>query len=132
MAIDKPYADIPGTTIFDAQQSRKGYWLNQFCMSLMRAENRERFKADERAYLDEWDMTEEQKQGVLDRDLNRLISLGGNIYFLAKIGATDGLSFQQMAGSMTGMSEDEYRAMMVGGGRSIEGNRYVDEQENDR
>ena len=132
MAIDKPYADIPGTTIFDAQQSRKGYWLNQFCMSLMQAENRERFKADERAYLDEWDMTEEQKQGVLDRDLNRLISLGGNSYFLAKIGATDGLSFQQMAGSMTGMSEDEYRAMMVGGGRSIEGNRYVDEQGDDR
>jgi protocatechuate 4,5-dioxygenase alpha chain len=132
MAIDKPYADIPGTTIFDAQQSRKGYWLNQFCMSLMQAENRERFKADERAYLDEWDMTEEQKQGVLDRDLNRLISLGGNIYFLAKIGATDGLSFQQMAGSMTGMSEDEYRAMMVGGGRAIEGNRYVDEQGDDR
>jgi len=131
MAIDKPYADIPGTTIFDAQQSRKGYWLNQFCMSLMQAENRERFKADERAYLDEWDMTEEQKQGVLDRDLNRLISLGGNIYFLAKIGATDGLSFQQMAGSMTGMSEDEYRAMMVGGGRSIDGNRYVDEQGGD-
>ena len=132
MAIDKPYADIPGTTIFDAQQSRKGYWLNQFCMSLMRAENRERFKADERAYLDEWDMTEEQKRGVLDRDLNRLISLGGNIYFLAKIGATDGLSFQQMAGSMTGMTEDEYRAMMVGGGRSIEGNRYVGEQGGDR
>ena len=91
----------------------------------------ERFKADERAYLDEWDMTEQQKQGVLDRDLNRLISLGGNIYFLAKIGATDGLSFQQMAGSMTGMSEDEYRAMMVGGGRSIDGNRYVDEQGGD-
>ncbi|MAT03586.1 MAG: protocatechuate 4,5-dioxygenase subunit alpha [Acidimicrobiaceae bacterium] len=132
MAIDKPYSDIPGTTIFDAEQSRKGYWLNQFCMSLMQAENRERFKADERAYLDEWDMTEDQKLGVLDRDLNRLISLGGNIYFLAKIGATDGLSFQQMAGSMTGMTEDEYRAMMVGGGRSIEGNRYMDEDGGDR
>ena len=131
MAIEKPYVDIPGTTIFDADQSRKGYWLNQFCMSLMQADNRARFKADERSYLDEWDMTEEQKQGVLDRDLNRLISLGGNIYFLAKIGATDGLSFQQMAGSMTGMTEEEYRAMMVGGGRSIEGNRYVDEQGGD-
>ena len=131
MAIDKPYMDIPGTTIFDAEQSRKGYWLNQFCMSLMRADNRERFTTDERAYLDEWDMTEDQKQGVLDRDLNRLISLGGNIYFLAKIGATDGLSFQQMAGSMTGMSEDDYRAMMVSGGRSIEGNRHVDEQPGD-
>ena len=128
MPLDKPYLDVPGTTIFDADQSRKGYWLNQFCMSLMRAENRERFLADERAYLDEWDMTEDQKQGVLDRDLNRLISLGGNIYFLAKIGATDGKSFQQMAGSMTGMSEQEYRDMMIRGGRSIEGNRSIGEK----
>jgi len=128
VAIDKPYLDIPGTTVFDAEQSRKGYWLNQFCMSLMTADNRERFRSDERAYLDEWDMTEDQKQGVLERDLNRLISLGGNIYFLAKIGATDGSSFQQMAGSMTGMSEEEYRAMMVNGGRSIEGNRSISEQ----
>ena len=117
MPLDKPYAGIPGTTIFDADQSRKGYWLNQFCMSLMKAENRERFKKDERAYLDEWKMTEEQKQAVMARDLNRCISLGGNIYFLAKIGATDGKSFQQMAGSMTGMSEEAYREMMIGGGR---------------
>ncbi len=128
MALDKPYLDVPGTTIFDADQSRKGYWLNQFCMSLMKAENRTRFKANERAYLDEWAMTEDQKQAVLARDLNRAISLGGNIYFLAKIGATDGKSFQQMAGSMTGMSEEEYRNMMVKGGRSIEGNRYIGEK----
>ena len=87
-------------------------------MSLMKAENRTRFKANERAYLDEWPMTEDQKQAVLARDLNRCISLGGNIYFLAKIGATDGKSFQQMAGSMTGMSEEEYRDMMINGGRS--------------
>lgn len=129
MAVDKPYEDIPGTTVFDTDQSRKGYWLNQFCMSLMKPENRERFLADERAYLDEWEMTEEQKQAVLDRDLNRMISLGGNIYFLAKIGATDGQSFQTMAASMTGMSEDEYRDMMVHGGRSPEGNRYTSEWE---
>ena len=128
MALAKPYADIPGTTIFDADQSRKGYHLNQFCMSLMKAGNRERFKANERAYLDEWPMTEDQKQAVLARDLNRCIALGGNIYFLAKIGATDGKSFQQMAGSMTGMSEAEYRDMMVQGGRSIEGNRYIGEK----
>src|SRR5690606_705003 len=110
---EKPYLDVPGTTIFDADQSRKGYWLNQFCMSLMKADNRARFKADERAYLDEWPMGEEQKQAVLDRDLNRCIALGRNIYFLAKIGATDGKSFQQMAGSMTGMTEEEYRDMMI-------------------
>ena len=127
MPLDKPYADIPGTTVFDAEQSRRGYWLNQFCMSLMRAENRERFKADERAYLDEWPMSEAQKAAVLDRDLNRCIELGGNIYFLAKIGATDGRSFQQMAGSMTGMTEEEYRDMMLHGGRSIEGNRAIGE-----
>jgi protocatechuate 4,5-dioxygenase alpha chain len=130
MPLDKPYTDVPGTTIFDADQSRRGYWLNQFCMSLMKAENRERFKADERSYLDEWPMTEEQKQAVLDRDLNRAIGLGGNIYFLAKLGATHGKSFQQMAGSMTGMTEEEYRDMMVKGGRSAEGNRYVGEDGN--
>lgn len=128
MAVDKPYLDIPGTTVFDAEQSRKGYWLNQFCMSLMSADERARFSIDERAYLDEWDMTEEQKEAVLDRDMNRMIALGGNIYFLAKIGATDGRSFQQMAGSMTGMAEEDYRAMMVAGGRSVDGNRYVGER----
>jgi protocatechuate 4,5-dioxygenase alpha chain len=127
MALEKPYTDIPGTTIFDAEQSRLGYHLNQFCMSLMKADNRARFKADERAYLDEWQLTEAQKQAVIDRDLNRCIALGGNIYFLAKIGATDGRSFQQMAGSMTGMTEEEYRDMMINGGRSIEGNRFVGE-----
>ena len=118
MALNKPYLDVPGTTIFDAEQSRKGYHLNQFCMSLMKAGNRARFKAGERAYLDEWPMSEDQKQAVLARDLNRCIALGGNIYFLAKIGATDGKSFQQMAGSMTGMSEEEYRNMMINGGRN--------------
>ena len=117
MSLDKPYNDVPGTTIFDADMSRLGYHLNQFCMSLMKAENREKFKADERAYLDQWPMSEEQKQSVLSRDMNAMIALGGNIYFLAKIGATDGKSFQQMAGSMTGMSEEAYRDMMVGGGR---------------
>ena len=127
MPLDKPYLDVPGTTVFDAEQSRLGYHLNQFCMSLMKAVNRSRFKANERTYLDEWPMTEEQKQAVLARDLNRAIALGGNIYFLAKIGATDGKSFQQMAGSMTGMTEEEYRNMMINGGRSANGNRTLGE-----
>ncbi len=127
MSLAKPYLDVPGTTIFDADQSRKGYWLNQFCMSLMKAENRARFLADQRKYLDEWPMTEAQKAAVLARDLNRCIAEGGNIYFLAKLGATHGKSFQQMAGSMTGMTEEEYRDMMISGGRSVEGNRYAGE-----
>ena len=130
MGLDKPYLDVPGTTIFDAEQARKGYWLNQFCMSLMSSENRERFKSDERAYLDEWDMTEAQKQAVLDRDYNAMIAQGGNIYFLAKIFSSDGLSFQFAAATMTGMTQEEYAQMMLDGGRSPEGNRYIGEKKN--
>lgn len=116
----KAYADIPGTTVFDAEQSRKGYHLNMFCMSLMKAANRERFKADERAYLDEWPMSDEQKAAVIDRDYNRMIALGGNIYFLAKIFATDGKSFQWAAARMTGMSQEDYARMMLEGGRAYD------------
>lgn len=121
MALNKPYSDIPGTTVFDADMARRGYHLNQFCISLMKADNRERFKAGERAYLDEWPMTEEQKQAVLARDYNRMIAAGGNIYFLAKLFATDGQSFEQAAASMTGLSRERYREMMLDGGRKPEG-----------
>ncbi|GAA2109243.1 hypothetical protein GCM10009759_49700 [Kitasatospora saccharophila] len=118
MAIDRSYRLVPGTTIFDAEQSARGYHLNQFCMSLMTAENRAAYLADERGYLDAWPLREEQKRALLERDLNAAVREGGNIYFLAKWGATLGFSFQQMAGSMTGMTEQEYRDMMVSGGRS--------------
>lgn len=118
------YHDIPGTIVFDSVQSRAGFHLNQFCMSLMKAENREAFKADERAYLDRFPMTEEQKQSVIDRDWNGMLALGGNIYFTSKIAATDGLSFQQIAAIMSGVSQKEYADMMLSGGRSIEGNRH--------
>ena len=123
MALAKPYADIPGTIVFDAEMARRGYHLNQFCMSLMRAENRERFRAGERAYLDEWPMSEEQKQAVMARDYNRMLALGGNIYFLSKIFATDGKSFQYAAASMTGMTQEQYAEMMLRGGRSPKGVR---------
>ena len=128
MALPKPYDDIPGTTIFDAEQSRLGYHLNSFCMSLMKADNRQRFKTGERAYLDEWPMSEDQKLAVLARDYNRMIALGGNIYFLAKIFSCDGLSFQYAAATMTGMSQEAYAQMMLSGGRSPEGNRRKGEQ----
>ena len=127
MSLDKPYKDIPGTTVFDADQARIGYHLNMFCMSLMKSANRERFKSNQRAYLDEWPMSEEQKAAVMARDYNAMIALGGNIYFLAKIFATDGQSFQQAAASMTGMTSDEYAAMMLAGGRSPEGQRSIKE-----
>ena len=120
---NEAFKDIPGTTVLDATQSRLGYHLNMFCMSPMKAANREAFKADERAYLMRFPMSDEQREAVLARDYNRMIALGGNIYFLAKIGATDGFSFQNLASKMTGVSEDEYKAMMVAGGRPPQGNR---------
>ena len=122
------FDDIPGTRVFTAQRAKQGYELNKFCMSLMKAPNRERFKAGERAYLDEWPITEAQKQAVLDRDYNTLLDLGGNIYYLAKIFATDGLSYLQAVSTMTGMPIDEYQQMMVSGGRSPEGWRSVKER----
>lgn len=117
--------NIPGTRIFTAKRARQGYQLNQFAMSLMKPENRERWKADERAYLEEWRLSDDQKQAVLERDYNRLLDLGGNIYFLAKVFSTDGKSFLQAVSTMTGMTVEDYQEMMLQGGRKPGGLRSI-------
>ena len=119
------FEDIPGTRVFTAKRARQGYALNQFAMSLMKPENRERWKADDRAYLERWKLSDEQKEAVLARDYNRLLDLGGNIYFMAKIFSTDGKSFLQAVSTMSGMSLEDYQAMMIAGGRSPEGVRSI-------
>ena len=119
------FEDIPGTRVYTAARARQGYHLNQFAMSLMKPANRVSWKADERAYLDGWPLSEEQKQAVLARDYNRLLDLGGNIYFLSKIFSTDGISFAEACSTMTDMTFPEYRQMMLDGGRSPEGNRSI-------
>jgi len=119
----REYDDIPGTFVFDAERSRKGYGINMFCMSLMKDENRRAFKANEADYLKQFKLTPEQADAVLKRDYNRMLELGGNIYFTAKLGATDGHSFQHLAATMTGSTQQDYADMMLGGGRSVEGNR---------
>ncbi len=119
------FDDIPGTRVFTAKRARQGYHLNQFAMSLMKAENRARWLADERAYLEGWLLTDDQKAAVLARDYNRLLDLGGNIYFMAKLFSTDGQSFLQAVGTMSGMAPEEYQAMMIAGGRSPEGLRSI-------
>src|SRR5215471_6317522 len=122
-AREKEYDDIPGTFVFDADRSRQGYYLNMFCMSLMKEANRKAFKANEAEYLNRFPMTAEQREAILKRDYNRMLELGGNIYFTAKLGATDGHSFQHMAAEMTGSTQEDYAKMMLAGGRSVEGNR---------
>jgi protocatechuate 4,5-dioxygenase, alpha chain len=119
----KDYDDIPGTFVFDAERSRQGYGINMFCMSLMKDANRKAFKANEAEYLKQFRLTPEQAEAILKRDYNRMLELGGNIYFTAKLGATDGHSFQHLAAVMTGSTQEDYAKMMLGGGRSVEGNR---------
>jgi protocatechuate 4,5-dioxygenase, alpha chain len=119
----KDYDDIPGTYVFDADRSRQGYHLNMFCMSLMKAENRKAFKADEAKYLDQFPLTPEQREAILKRQYNRMLELGGNIYFTAKLGATDGHPFQHLAAVMTGSTQQDYADLMLRGGRAVEGNR---------
>jgi len=126
-APEKEYEDIPGTFVFDQDRSRQGYHLNNFCMSLMKAENRKAFLANEPEYLDRFPMTPEQREAILTRNYNRMLELGGNIYFTAKLGATDGHSFQHLAAEMTGSTQEDYAKMMLGGGRSVEGNRSKSE-----
>jgi protocatechuate 4,5-dioxygenase alpha chain len=117
------FDDIPGTTLFDAQRARQGYHVNQFCMSLMKAENRAEFKADEDKYLRKWPMSDEQREAILKRDWGRMIELGGNIYYLSKLFSTDGKSFQYVAATMTGLTQEQYAQMMLNGGRTVENNR---------
>ena len=129
MAIKKDYEDIPGTFVFDADRARIGYHLNQFCISLGKEPGRDAFRADPEAYLDNYPMSPEQRKAVIDRDWNGLLELCGNIYYTSKLAAFDGINFQDLAGLMTGMGRDAYRKMMIDGGRSIEGNRYKSEWE---
>lgn len=121
------FEDIPGTRVFTTKRARQGYHLNQFCMTLMKPENREKWLADEEAYLKDWKITADQKEALLARDYNRLLDLGGNIYYLAKVFSTDGLSFVQAVSTMTGMNVDDYKAMMNAGGRSPNGVRSIKE-----
>ncbi len=130
MTKPEPYEDIPGTQVFDARRSREGYHLNMFCMSLMKDANRKAFKANEAKYLDQFPMTKDQRDAVLKRDWNRMLELGGNIYYTSKLGATDGLSFQNLAALMTGSTQEEYAKMMIAGGRSPNGNRSKSEWKN--
>lgn len=127
MADNKVYDDIPGTIVFDSDQATKGYHLNQFCISLRLQENRDAFKADPESYIDQFPMTPEQREAALNQEWNRLLELGGNIYYTSKLAAYHGINFQNLAGLMTGMGQTAYREMMVAGGRSVEGNRYKSE-----
>jgi protocatechuate 4,5-dioxygenase alpha chain len=131
MTVSRDYETIPGTYVYDSRRGREGYALNMFCMSLNIAENRRKFKEDEAAYLDQFTLSEEQRRTVLKRDWLGMLKVGGNIYYTIKIAFCDGLTFQDVASMMSGVSKDEYAKMMLAGGRSPEGNRFKDDAETD-
>jgi protocatechuate 4,5-dioxygenase, alpha chain len=128
----RDYDSIPGTYVYDSRRGRMGYALNMFCMSLNKPENRELFKADQTAYLDRFALSTEQRRAVLDRDWLGLLRIGGNIYYTVKIAFCDGLTFQDVAGMMSGVAKETYAQMMLEGGRSADGNRYINEPKNGR
>lgn len=128
MSGKKDYADIPGTYVFDGEHSRKGYHLNMFCMSLNQPENREAFRADPDGYLAKFPLTDDMVAAINQRDWLGMLRLGGNIYYTFKLAIFDGLTMQAVGGAMSGITEDEFRQMMIDGGRPADGNRYVSEQ----
>jgi len=123
------YRDIPGTFVFDAQHSRKGYHLNMFMMSLIKPENREAFKADEEGYLDGFKLSPEQRRAILERDYNGMLEVGGNVYYTLKLAATDGTPYEAAYANMAGMERQDFRSMMIAGGRPADGNMHLTDWE---
>jgi len=125
----RDYRQIPGTYVFDGEHCRKGYALNMFCKSLDSEGNREAFRADSTGYLDRFDLSIDQRRAVLERDWIAMLRLGGNIYYTFKLAIFDGLTMQHVGAAMSadGMSVEQFRAMMIAGGRPIKGNRSVEE-----
>ena len=126
------YESIPGTYVYDSRRGREGYALNMFCMSLNKAENRKSFKENESEYLNRFPLSAEQRRAVLERDWLGMLKVGGNIYYTIKIAFCDGLTFQDVAGMMSGVPKETYAKMMLAGGRSPEGNRYKDERKKEQ
>jgi protocatechuate 4,5-dioxygenase alpha chain len=126
------YDSIPGTYVYDSRRSRMGYALNMFCMSLNQAENRKVFKQEPAGYLDRFSLSAAQRRAVLERDWLGMLRLGGNIYYTIKIAFCDGLTFQDVAGMMSGVPKETYAKMMLDGGRSPQGNRYKGEPDTER
>lgn len=129
---EKSYRDIPGTFVFDADHSRRGYHLNMLMMSLIKPENRAEFKADEAAYLNKFQLTDAQRRAVLERDWNAMLEHGGNVYYTLKLAATDGTPYEAAYAAMAGMERSELREMMLSGGRPAKGNQYLQDWEGEK
>jgi len=128
----RDYDDIPGTYVLDSRSYRKGYNLNMFLMTLNKSVHRDEFASNEKVYIDKFNVSEEQKQAVINRDYLQMLKLGANVYYTFKLVSHDRLQPQLMYGKMSDpeLSFEEFQQMMLSGGRSIEGNRSKKEKKN--
>jgi protocatechuate 4,5-dioxygenase alpha chain len=104
---------IPLTVLFDGVQALKGYALNRMCFSFNSVDNRTAFKADEEGYMRRFGVTGPQARAIRERDILGLLAAGGNVYYLAKFAGILGLDVQDLGALQTGMSKDEFKAMLV-------------------
>ncbi len=111
MASAKP--PIPGTTIFDGEQARKGLALNKMCFSFNSAANRAAFLADEDAYCARYGLNAQQRAAIRARNVLQLIAAGGNAYYLAKFAGIFGLDMQDIGAQQTGMTKDQFKAKLL-------------------
>ena len=117
MASSNPLPPIPGTTLFDAEQAKKGYALNKMCFSFNSADNRAAFLKDEEAYMRQYGLTEPQAAAIRAKNVLQLISAGGNAYYLAKFAGIFKLDMQDIGAQQTGMTKDEFKAKLVAAGK---------------
>ncbi len=111
MPADRP--PIPGTTIFDSVQARKGYALNKMCYSFNERSNRDAFVADEDAYCAKFGLSAEQREAIRARNVLQLLAAGGNVYYLAKFAGIFGLDVQDLGAQQTGMSKEAFKAKLA-------------------
>jgi protocatechuate 4,5-dioxygenase alpha chain len=111
--MNQPRPSIPGTTVFDGTQARKGYALNRMCFSFNDAGNRAAFRADEEGYMRGYGLNEAQSAAVRARNVPGLLAAGGNVYYLAKFAGILGLDVQDLGALQTGMSKEEFKARLV-------------------
>ncbi|HQY29418.1 MAG TPA: protocatechuate 4,5-dioxygenase subunit alpha [Burkholderiaceae bacterium] len=109
---------IPGTTVFDGEQARKGYALNRMCFSFNDAANRAEFLRDEDAYCGKYGLSPQQREAVRNRNVLELIEAGGNVYYLAKFAGIFGLDVQDIGAQQTGMTKDAFKARLAAAARN--------------
>ena len=105
---------IPVTPLFDRPRALRGYKMNKMANGLGLPANREAFLADEAEYIDRFDLSDEEKTAVMQRDWHEMVRLGGNLFFILKITAVDPTPITLVGAAQAGMDHDEFLKSRLG------------------